>query len=216
VVTHLQEAFITDWAFVSGEVLRGPAWLPAPGMVGDAWARGIADGPDEDFEKLLMTLLGAISVAQHRLVIVTPYFLPDASLIHALGVASLRGVQVDIVLPEVNNQRIVQWACTAMIWQVLTRGCRVFLSKPPFDHTKLLLIDDAYVLFGSTNWDPRSLRLNFEFNVECYSTSLCEQLSSVVDAKIESARPLTLDDVNQRSLPVQLRDGVARLFTPYI
>ncbi len=216
VVTHLQEAFIADWAFVSDEVLRGSAWLPTPEMVGDAWARGIPDGPDEDFEKLLMTLLGAINTAQHRLIIVTPYFLPDASLIHALGVASLRGVQVDIILPEQNNQRIVQWACAAMIWQVLMRDCRVHLSSPPFDHTKLLLIDDAYVLFGSTNWDPRSLRLNFEYNVECYNTSLCEQLTAVVDQKIEAGRPLTIDEINDRSLPVQLRDGVARLFTPYI
>jgi phosphatidylserine/phosphatidylglycerophosphate/cardiolipin synthase-like enzyme len=73
--------------------------------------------------------------------IVTPYFLPDASLIAALNVAALRGVQVDIVLPAENDLTLVQWASTALLWQVLERGCRVWLSLPPFDHTKLMLID---------------------------------------------------------------------------
>ena len=216
VVTQMQRAFIADWAFASGEVLQGEPWLPQVGFLGDSWARGIPDGPDEDFEKLLLTLLGAIGVAQQRLVIMTPYFLPDSSIVNALSVAALRGVQVDIILPEVNNLRLVQWASTAMLWQVLIRGCRVYLTPPPFDHSKLMLVDNAYAMFGSTNWDPRSLRLNFEYNVECYSSSLCEQLSQVVEDRIAKAKVLTLNDVDSRSLAIKLRDGFARLLTPYL
>lgn len=216
VVTQMQRAFIADWAFASGEVLEGNRWLPQVEFIGDSWARGIPDGPDEDFEKLLLTLLGAIGVAQQRLVIMTPYFLPDSSIVNALSVAALRGVQVDIILPEVNNLRLVQWASTAMLWQVLIRGCRVYLTPPPFDHSKLMLVDDAYVMFGSTNWDPRSLRLNFEYNVECYSSSLCKQLSKVVEDRIAKAKVLTLNDVDSRSFAIKLRDGFARLLTPYL
>ena len=104
----------------------------------------------------------------------------------------------------------------ATLWQVLDRGCRVHLSPLPFDHSKVLLVDDAYMLFGSTNWDARSLRLNFEFNVETYSTELCEQITQLIDGKIARAKRLTLADVNARSLPVKLRDGIARLVTPYL
>jgi cardiolipin synthase len=79
-----------------------------------------------------------------------------------------------------------------------------------------MLVDDGWTLFGSTNWDPRSLRLNFEFGVECYSTELTERLSRLVDRKLEGARRIRLADVDGRPLPVKLRDGVARLAAPYL
>jgi cardiolipin synthase len=91
--------------------------------------------------------------------IVTPYFLPDDSIISALDVAAMRGVQVDIILPEKNNLITVQWACTATLWQVLERGCRVWLSPPPFDHSKLILVDGLCSLVVLGHWEPRSLRL---------------------------------------------------------
>ena len=150
------------------------------------------------------------------MLVVTPYFLPDASLIAALNVAALRGVKVDILLPAENDLALVQWASTALLWQVLERGCRVWLSPPPFDHTKLLLVDEFWTLLGSANWDPRSLRLNFEFNVECYDRELATSLTDLVRSKMEQARPVSVADVDGRSMGIRLRDGVARLFSPYL
>jgi cardiolipin synthase len=148
--------------------------------------------------------------------VVTPYFIPDQGLITALNVAAMRGVEVDILIPAKGNLRVVQWASTAQLWQVLQRGCRIWLSPPPFDHSKLMLIDDDWALVGSANWDARSLRLNFEFNVECYDASLSMRLQTIVDSKLAAARPLRLAEVDGRKLPVRLRDGVARLFAPYL
>jgi cardiolipin synthase len=125
-------------------------------------------------------------------------------------------VEVSILLPEVNNQVLVKWASTALLWQVLQRGCRVFLTAPPFDHTKLMLVDGAWTLVGSANWDPRSLRLNFEFNIECYDAGLCSRMANLVQEKLAGAREITKAQVDGRSLPVQLRDGVARLLSPYL
>jgi cardiolipin synthase len=71
-------------------------------------------------------------------------------------------------------------------------------------------------MFGSSNWDARSLRLNFEFNVECYDKALCQKLQQIVSEKMENARPVTLDEVNNRPILIKLRDGIARLFTPYL
>jgi len=216
VVAQLQEVFAEDWAFCCGELLQGEPWFPELEPVGNALARGISAGPDGDLDKLRLTLEGALSCAAKSVCIVTPYFLPDAPLIAALNVTALRGVEVDIILPEANNLTLVQWASTAQLWQVLERGCRVWLSPPPFDHTKLMLVDSAWVLLGSGNWDPRSLRLNFEFDVECYDRELAGELTTWMTEKRKQARPVTLADVDGRPTLIRLRDGVARLLTPYL
>lgn len=216
VVGELVDAFAEDWSFATGELLEGPAWFPAPGPVGDVHAKVVCDGPDDDFDVLRTLLLGAIACAQRSIRIITPYFLPDPALITALYVAALRGVRVEILLPEENNLRFVQWASTAQLWQILQHGCRVFLGAPPFDHTKLFVVDGAYVLLGSANWDPRSLRLNFELDLECWSTELGARLDAFVDAKLSSARELSLADVDGRSWWVKVRDGLARLWSPYL
>ncbi|HTS90065.1 MAG TPA: phospholipase D-like domain-containing protein [Gemmatimonadales bacterium] len=216
VVRQLMTALAFDWTFATGEALAGPEWYPALEPAGDVLARGIPDGPDEDFETLLLTLLGALAQARESLRIVTPYFLPDHSLLEALRVAALRGVRIDIVLPSRGNLRLVQWAATAQLARVIQGGCRVFLTPPPFDHSKLFVVDGAWSLIGSANWDPRSLRLNFEYGVECYSQSLAATLDRLIEAKIASARRLTLEDLDQRSLAVKLRDGVAWLAQPYL
>jgi cardiolipin synthase len=111
---------------------------------------------------------------------------------------------------------LVKWASMASLWQILGHGCRVWLTPGPFDHTKLMLVDQDWSLFGSSNWDPRSLRLNFEFDVECYDAELAAQLGQVVSRKLAEARRVTLADVDGRRMPVRLRDGVARLLTPYL
>jgi cardiolipin synthase len=217
IVSHLVEVFAEDWAFTTGEELQGPRWFPQMEASGTNLARGITDGPDEDFERLRMTLLGAITVASTSITILTPYFLPDATLVNTLNVAAMRGVEVNILLPAQNNLRVVQWASTAQLWQVLERGCRVWLTSPPFDHTKLLIVDGAWVLLGSSNWDPRSLRLNFEFDLECYDSELAGQLQQWVrDERLRDAREVTLAEVDGRRLPIRLRDGLARLLSPYL
>ena len=216
VVAHLQAAFAEDWLFTTGEPLEGPGFYPPLRSAGDVLARGVADGPDEDFETVRWLLLGALATARERVRIVTPYFLPDAGLVTAIDVAVMRGVEVDVVLPERGNLPIVQWAQTAQLWQVLERGCRVWLTPPPFDHSKLMVVDGAWSLLGSANWDPRSLRLNFELQVECFDADLARRLEALAVERMARGRQLTLGDVDARPLPAKLRDGVARLFSPYL
>lgn len=216
VVGQLLETFVLDWKFAAGEWLSGAAWFPQLAPVGESLCRAIPDGPYQNSDRVRMTLQGAINCSRSSLTIVTPYFLPDSSLISALNVASLRGVEVNILIPEKNNLALVQWACTAQLWQVLIRGCKVWLTPPPFDHTKLVLVDDAWVFFGSANWDPRSLRLNFELNVECYDRRLASELGAAMHEKRSRSKPLTLADVDGRPLLIRLRDGIARLATPYL
>lgn len=216
VVRHMQEAFATDWYFSAEGVLEGEHWFPPTEERGSTWARGIAHGPDEGFDRLRMTLLGAVSAAQESIRVMTPYFLPDATLIDALKMAALRGIEVDVVTPARSDHRIIDWASRSVMLQVAESGCRVWHSPPPFDHSKLCVVDRHWSLIGSTNWDPRSLRLNFEFNLECYCRELGAALAARIDTRRREAERITVEQLRERSLPTRIRDGICRLGTPYL
>lgn len=216
VVAHLVETFAGDWVFTTRERLEGTGWYPSLEPRGEVAARGIPDGPDEDFGVLRWTLLAALAAAERTVRIVTPYFLPDQTLVAALNLAALRGVTVDIVIPRDNNLRIVGWAMLGQIRQVLKFGCRVWLSPPPFDHSKLTVVDGAWTLFGSANWDPRSLRLNFEFGVEAYDDDFAARAEREFWRKIDRCRRLTIEEVDAWSWPARIRNGVAWLGSPYL
>lgn len=216
VVQHLHEVFAEDWAFTTGEAIHNELNFSARERPGAIAARGIADGPDELMGGIRLTLLSALACATRYVKIVTPYFLPDQGVATALRVAALRGVQIDIVLPRESDVRVVDFATRAQLWQVLGTGARVWLTPPPFDHTKLMVVDDYWSFIGSANWDARSLRLNFELNVECYDRNLARQISDIADQRIAESRPLDAESLDARSLPQRLRDGVCRLLTPYL
>jgi cardiolipin synthase len=217
VVAQLQAAFANDWAFTTGEVLKDKTWFPEPRISSHGViARVIIDGPDADFEKLRLTLLAALAESQTSVQVLTPYFLPDPALVSALNLAVLRGVRVDIILPAKNNLPFVHWASRAMWWQVLERGCHLWLTPPPFDHSKLMVVDNHWVLLGSANWDARSLRLNFELNVECYGRDFANEMELLVQRKLRRAHEVTLAEADGRSLPAKLRDATARLFSPFL
>ncbi|MEX2126446.1 MAG: phospholipase D-like domain-containing protein [Woeseia sp.] len=216
VVAQLMNVFVNDWGFATREALSGASWFPSLGEAGRVIARAIPDGPDEFFEVLKMIILGALAQAKRTVLIATPYFLPDAALISALNTAALRGIAVNILLPEQNNLKLVQWASHTLYWQVLDRGCRIWHSPPPFDHSKLMLVDDEWVLVGSTNWDPRSMRLNFELNLECYDAELSAAMKAWFERRREVSQEVSKFDMDNRSLPRRLRDGIARLLSPYL
>ncbi len=216
VVHDLMDTFALDWNFTTGESLGGDDWYPVLKPVGGTLARCVADGPDEDFDVIRRLFLGALTQARRRVRVVTPYFLPDQTLITALNVTALRGVEVQILIPGKNNLRFVQWAAEAQAEQILAGGSRIFLTCPPFDHTKLLLVDDIWCCIGSANWDPRSLRLNFELNVECFDSELATRLNGLVDEKLRTATELDANDLRGGRLPLRMRNGIARLFSPYL
>jgi len=215
VVAQLLQIFIEDWSFCGGPALEGEAWTPVETAVGSMVARTIADGPDEDHDRLRWAYLSALASARRSVRILTPYFLPDQSMTEALAVASYRGVRVDVVIPRRCNLFFVQWAVWGQLLPII-ETCRVWLSPAPFDHSKLMLVDEEWVLLGSGNWDPRSYRLNFELDVEVYDERFAQRLADEVDRRISASTRATRRGWEARSLFVRLRDGVARLFAPYL
>lgn len=216
VVQQLQEAFAADWCFAAKEVLAGESWFPKQERHGNILARAIPDGPDEDFEKIRWTLLGAISLARKSIRIVTPYLIPDSALVTALSIASLSGTRVEILVPDRNNLLLVDWASMAVIPQLLANGCRVYRMLGCFDHSKLMLIDEDWALIGSSNWDERSLRLNFELDVECYDDKFAAEMRAIFEEKRSHSREMVLSDLSSKSMPVKIRNGICHLLSPYL
>ncbi|WP_146848608.1 phospholipase D-like domain-containing protein [Brevifollis gellanilyticus] len=216
VVTQIQRVFAEDWIFCSGEALDEKLWFPEIAPTGNVHGLGIVDGPDEDYEVMPTALFAALSAARHQVCIVTPYFLPPVTLLAALKLCATRGVDVTIITPAKNNIPFVAWAARTLYGELLHAGCRIYESPAPFDHSKLLLIDDAWSILGSTNWDPRSLRLNFEFNVACHNTALVTRLKAIVDQKKAISAEITEAMLENLPLKEQLRNGFARLFIPVL
>jgi cardiolipin synthase len=216
VVADLQRIFLGDWHFVTGEIPDDPRLFPHLGPAGSALVRAIADGPDKEFRRLHLIILGALACARDRVQIMTPYFIPDQPLIASLVTTALRGIEVTLVLPARNNLPYVHWATRAYLWELLQHGIRILYQPPPFVHTKLLLVDGEWSLVGSANLDPRSLRLNFEFNLEVYDRSFTEELERDFLAAVARSREVSQEEMDARPMPVRLRDGVMKLFSPYL
>ena len=213
IVRQIAEGFDDDWHFTTGEPLRKPH-VPQATEAHRAFARAIASGPDQSVDQLVLVLLSAIASARRSINIATPYFLPEEQLLTALQLAALRGVKVRLVMPAVNNHRLVAWASSAHISPLIEAGCQLWRSPPPFDHSKLMTVDDEWSLIGSANWDSRSLRLNFELTVEFYDPEFARKLSAIIKEKC--GEPITAAEVDGRHFITKLRDASARLMSPYI
>ena len=214
VVSQIEAVFAEDWQFATGQTL--PEATPGAVGAGSAACRVITDGPNEDLDRLALVLLAAVSAAQRRVVIMTHYFLPARELLGALQAAALRGVDVSILLPGKNNLPFVHWATRNMLWELLQHGVAVRYQPPPFVHSKFLLVDDRYVQVGSANLDPRSLRLNFELNVEIFDADLSATLDAHFHAAWQRSRDITLAEISQRRLAARTRDALCWLFSPYL
>jgi len=218
IVAQLMASFMRDWKFTTQENLGGhPAFVvPVVTHTGAIAARCVLSGPDLTLNSTHDMLMGALSVARYHVRIQSPYFLPDQMLIGALATAARRGVTVDIVIPGRNNLRLVNYAMTAQLDQVVRTGCRVWRTSGNFDHAKLMTVDGAWSYVGSSNLDPRSLRLNFELDIEVYDRVLAAWIDARIDASIACAQRVTLQSLRDRPFIKQLRDRIIWLATPYL
>lgn len=212
IVEQLTDAFADDWLYTTGEKLLTENWFPTVEKAGSVTARVVTSGPDEDMEQIEYVALHAISCAHKSIRVVTPYFLPPDPLTMALGLAALRGVAVDIVLPDHSNHAFLDWARRIPLRPLIEAGCRIWLTAAPFDHSKLMVVDEAWSLIGSANWDTRSFRLNFELNVEVHDPDFAAEVATIAVA----SRRLTLAELDGDPLLIRLRNSAARLLQPYL
>lgn len=216
-VKIVMDAFARDWTFTTDEELDDDGWWPDEiGPQGSVFVRGLRSGPDGDLYRLESLLGAALSLAQKRVRIVTPYFLPDARLQFAIQQAALRGVAVEIVLPFRSDQRVMDWAMRGHLRFFRHVGASFSATSPPFDHSKLCTVDGEWSLIGSSNWDARSFRLNFEFDLEIIDRDLTARIDALIDERIGRGTMLTPDMLAAEPLWIRLRNAAARLAMPYL
>lgn len=213
VVSELRQGFLLNWSFCIGQFSPLPKFMDK--AAGQCKCRVVVDGPGNDADALYDIICGAIDMARKTIRIMTPYFLPPSYLYGALRQAAQRGVDTRVILPGINNLAYMSWATERILPDLLKAGVRVWHQAPPFAHTKLLAIDGFYSLVGSANLDSRSLKLNFELNMEIYDETFHTHLVDYMDSTLESGREVTLRDLQNLSLPTRLRDAASWIFSPY-
>ena len=219
VVADLFSVAAEDWRFAGNEGLKGDVWQvdkPSPPAGHPMLVRAVASGPDARVETNHKLLMGAFSVARHSIRIMSPYFLPDRELISALTTAARRGVEIDIVVPAVNNLFLVDRAMTAQLDQVLKHYCRVWRHAGAFDHSKLLSVDGVWAYVGSSNLDARSLRLNFEIDMEVLDAGFAAEIEARIGSAIAAATQVTLDTLKARPFVIRVFDRLLWLGSPYL
>lgn len=215
VVDQMSRVFEEDWIF-SGKKHFIPASFHASGpLPGQMPARIIPDGPDSDYGKIELMVLGALSCAQKSVHIVTPYFLPESNILTALEVAAMRGVDVEIILPSKSNIFGMDCAMRANFARLLEKGVKIYRTRPPFDHSKIMLVDGAWLFVGSANWDVRSFKLNFECNLECVDKNLAAEVEKIIAHKKSISHSEKWDKNARPPLWRTLTDNAFKLLTPY-
>ncbi|PZU90428.1 MAG: cardiolipin synthase [Shinella sp.] len=219
VVADIFAVSAEDLNFETGEVLTGVAWQMAVDdgvQGGPAFARAIVSGPDSNIETNHKILMGAFSVAEKSIRIMSPYFLPDNILLAALFTAARRGVVVEIVVPSQNNLAIVSHAMTSQFAQILKEGCRIYSAQGPFDHSKLLTVDGQWSFVGSSNLDSRSLRLNFEIDMEVFDRDFAAAINARIDAALDDAEALSFDALQAQPFAIRFFNRIFWLGSPYL
>jgi cardiolipin synthase A/B len=219
VVSDLFRIAYEDWRFSGGDELSGEAWqiAPPPDAPGDDMlARVVPSGPDKSLETNHRMLMGAVSVAKKHIRIMSPYFLPDRELVSAIVTAARRGVEIDIIVPSANNLKLVDLAMTAQFDQLLKHGCRIWRASGAFNHSKLTVVDDAWSYVGSSNMDPRSLRLNFEVDIEVIDPDFADLIGARMAAALTEAEQVKLDELRARPFAQRLVERITWLGSPYL
>lgn len=208
-VAHLEAVFASDWYMETGQRLE--VMMVEPVCADDVPTQLLPSGPAYPFSNARDAVNALIHLARRRIVLVTPYFVPDEATLSALRIAALSGVQVQLILSASNNQHLTAWAQEAYYDELLRAGVRIALYEPCFLHAKHLTVDEDIALVGSINLDIRSFALNAEIGMLCYAPALVRQLIDIEADYLRHARQLDLQAWRQRPAWRRSREGIARL-----
>jgi cardiolipin synthase len=213
VVAGVNAIFITDWYAETGELLtRETDPVHAVPTTDAIDCQVVPSGPGFDKENNLRLFNALVYSAQRRLIIVSPYFVPDDSMLYAITTAAERGVEVQLFACEVADQAVVYHAQRSYYETLLESGVRIFLYKKPVVlHAKHFTVDDDVAVVGSSNMDMRSFSLNFEVSLLVRGREFVERLRGVEEDYRANSRELTLDEWRARSVGVRVLDNLARL-----
>lgn len=216
IVLELQMVFLADWQFNVAQVLDSDDILPEPVSRGSMLIQALPSGPNYPTENYQRLVVAALHAAQHRVIITTPYFVPDEAVLQALQTAVLRGVAVEVILPRRSDHWLVCAATRAYHEDLFRIGVRIYLYEKGILHAKTVSIDDKMAMIGSSNFDIRSFALNFEINLVCYGSEVTEKLVAQQRVYRTDSRRLSRRQWRQRSKLHLFGQRVAKLLSPLL
>ncbi len=215
-VLGLQTIFLIDWSLYEGSFLNDQKYFPEPKHPGNVKIQMVAGGPTSQRKEILQGFLKAITTARNYVYIQTPYFLPTETLVMALQIAAVSGVDVRLMIPEKTDSSATRAATHSFIREVLRIGVKVYFYQSGFLHSKMMVIDDYFSTIGSTNMDFRSFDQNFEINAFIYDEQIAENLKSKFLEDIKHSSRITLNNWEKRPRMQKFFESVVRLFSPLL
>jgi len=216
VVPQVQSVFVQDWFMEAGEMLGGADLFPHQPITGTVPAQCLPSGPNYPMATYQRMVVAAVYAARKHVIITSPYFVPDEPFMDALEVAVLRGVKVSIVLPERYDQVIAGAASRSYYEDLLDAGVKVYLYQLGLIHSKTMTVDYDLAFIGTSNFDIRSFRLNFEVNMVFYEAYVAEALLAQQQIYIDNSEQLAPDAWSRQRLHQRLGQNLARLLSPLL
>ncbi|MBS1673618.1 MAG: cardiolipin synthase [Actinobacteria bacterium] len=212
VVPSVNAVFLSDWYSETDEVPESVDFITTQSGSGDLDCQIVPSGPGFEVENNLRLFLGLLYGAKRKIMIVSPYFVPDEALLLAVSTACDRGLQVELFVSEEGDQAVVYHAQRSYYEALLRAGVRIWMYRKPYIlHTKSLTIDDDVAVIGSSNMDMRSFGLNLEISMLVRGEEFVQEVREVEDQYRRLSRELTLDEWMQQPLRSTVLDNLARL-----
>ena len=215
-VAGLQTSFLIDWYSSRKEFLASDTYYPILENKGDNLMQLVTSGPVGQFKDIHLGILQAISNAKESVYIQTPYFVPTDSLLQVLQMASMRGVDVRLMLPRNSDTTFVHIASMSFLKEVLDAKVNVYFFETGFLHSKLMTIDNSLTITGSANMDVRSFEHNFEIDAFIYNEETCRKAQEIFFRDMEQSSLLSVEEWDKRSRVEKFKESVMRLFSPLL
>lgn len=216
-VYGLQIRFLQDWSFVTKTYnYFEPYMFPEINAVSTIPMQIVSSGPDSEWEQIKNGFLKFINAAETSIYIQTPYFVPDYSIMDALKVAILSGVEVNIMIPSFPDHPFVYWASYSYVGELLAIGAKCYCYNRGFLHAKTIVVDGKIASVGTANWDVRSFKLNFEVNAFIYDEKTALSLLHLFEADIQNSNSLTYEKYLARPLFIKFKESISRLLSPIL
>ncbi|MBD1222152.1 cardiolipin synthase [Virgibacillus halodenitrificans] len=218
VVHALQTRFILDWNQASKhhDIAYEEKLFPHLPAAGNVGAQIVSSGPDTEWQQIKNGYVKMVNSAKKYIYLQTPYFIPDESLLDALKIAAMSGVDVRVMIPDKPDHMFVYWATLSHAGELLKAGAKIYVYENGFIHAKTLVVDDTTASVGTANIDPRSFKLNFEVNAFLYDEKTAEELRYAFEKDIPLAREITWEEYKKRPKIIQLKESVSRLISPVL
>lgn len=215
-VYGLQQLFLSDWYYVSGELINDMKYYPAMASPagGGALMQITMSVPFGRWPNFQMAYNQIIQLAQKQILIQTPYFMPTETILESLQTAAMRGVHVEIMVPLKPGGFWMTWANESYYGDVLKAGVEIYAYSPGMLHAKLMVVDDEFCSVGSVNLDFRSLNDTFEDSAFIYDTTMAKQVKKLFEEAKTDCKLIDLDLWNARNWRRRVLESFVRIFSP--